>query len=1167
MKGGSYSVLWTSMRDDIALCSSVEIALMRGTRRVDTVTTENDGAHLFYVRSAVEDSDDYRLHLQCVQPRSLSAALQGTSDRFVVESNPATFDVSSPAKGAVWPLASDNVVSWSLARSVRGSTACDRVQLLLIRRAEASSSHPDEPISLVTVTPAETGTDYAFHVPARTPPGTYLMRVQCAGDTALGGESEPFRISLNPGALVVTQPRQGQRCLLGHECPLAWTSTLIGHTSTCAQLEGALLDDGRTVGEFRAPIGAKALGRYLPASLAPGSRYTYELRCANDSAVRAASKYFKVEADAEALELSSPQPGEFWSSGLAHEVRWESSVSASPNCSTVSIDLVAGPAPSAASRPPSRSRGRGGRGSERAPPRQPTRVLASWPHAPNSGSHEVYVPGSTPAGEGYEIRLVCDGDQALRVSSAPFTIQPDSGALSFTSPSEGAEWTAGSVQFVQWEASDGLRSAASCAHVDVLVRHDGHTLSSARAPNDGRYSLYINGSLAPGPGYQLVLRCAADSGVSAQSPYFSVAALPRAFALTTPSAASEWVPGQSYAVRWSSPLQLSDVCDTVRAELLAGPTASARRGRRQRDAARDSLVAAVEASNTGRAWLTLPRSLDAGDEYRVRLSCVRDPALNSTSAAFSVRAPCAGAGCHDDDTRRAAVGAAPSPSRGALGGAPSAPTQPVTPWGSVRTTPGVSPLPFSSRTDARAPPPPPPGSLTRGGSGGSGSSSRLSGGLPLVGMEEEADAAEGGGVRSADDPDGLCDAGGHVAAGMSHSCAVTSTGGLLCWGDNTEGQTEVPAEVDGWLQVSAGVTHTCAVTAERTLRCWGGRHRWTPVAHHEAAVPSGELWHHVSAGHAFSCAVSLSHRLACWGYDGEMGGDRPPRGLLWTSVSVGEAHACGITTEGAAVCWGDNSNGQSNVPFRARWAQVSTHHRHTCGVTADAELVCWGSAEHGQLDAPEGYEWSAVSVGHSHSCGLTKERLLRCWGHLTFGLGNAPPGYRWAEISVGMYHACGLVESDGDVLCWGMDYHSQAQVPQGYKYWVGCDGPAPLGARGVESEHKPGKFVCPQHETLHAGTAYESRWGTRAARRGEARATRARAHGSGRTARGAPALTPRRPSPPPCAGTRSSASAASSTARRTCGRAAAARRPDACGSASTTTTTARPTARSGRTGR
>ena len=130
-----------------------------------------------------------------------------------------------------------------------------------------------------------------------------------------------------------------------------------------------------------------------------------------------------------------------------------------------------------------------------------------------------------------------------------------------------------------------------------------------------------------------------------------------------------------------------------------------------------------------------------------------------------------------------------------------------------------------------------------------------------------------------------------VSAGGQHTCLLTTTGGVKCWGGNMFGQlgdnttidrstpTDVVGLTSGVASISASInSHTCAVTTADGLKCWGCGVRG---ANGNNLAPSDDTP---------SDVIGLTAGVA--------------------EVAVGGEQACALTTAGGVKCWGWNNKGQ-----------------------------------------------------------------------------------------------------------------------------------------------------------------------------------------------------------------------------------------------------------------
>ncbi|MCB0908525.1 MAG: hypothetical protein KDB63_15550, partial [Nocardioidaceae bacterium] len=141
-----------------------------------------------------------------------------------------------------------------------------------------------------------------------------------------------------------------------------------------------------------------------------------------------------------------------------------------------------------------------------------------------------------------------------------------------------------------------------------------------------------------------------------------------------------------------------------------------------------------------------------------------------------------------------------------------------------------------------------------------------------------------------------------IATGVTHTCALLSTGRLRCWGygvygalgygnSTTIGDDEIPASAGdvplgaSAVAITAGDDHTCAVLTTGGLRCWGaasfgqlGYGNINRIGDDEAPsaagdVPLGDTVTAASAGALSTCATTASGVLRCWGrnHRGQLG--------------------------------------------------------------------------------------------------------------------------------------------------------------------------------------------------------------------------------------------------------------------------------------------------------
>lgn len=227
-----------------------------------------------------------------------------------------------------------------------------------------------------------------------------------------------------------------------------------------------------------------------------------------------------------------------------------------------------------------------------------------------------------------------------------------------------------------------------------------------------------------------------------------------------------------------------------------------------------------------------------------------------------------------------------------------------------------------------------------------------------------------------------------LASGLNHTVALRNDGTVVAWGDNTRGQTIIPSGLSGVTGIAAGAQHSVALKSDGTVRAWGGN------LFGQATVPDG-----------------LSEV---------------------TAIAAGANHTVVLKGNGTVLAWGENSDGQTNVPAGLSGVtSIAAGEGHTAALKNDGTVVVWGANgffQQGMI--PAGLSGViAIAAGANHTVALKSNGTVVAWGGDLFGQATIPAGLSGVTaVAAGANHTLAL-KNDGTVVAWGWNDDGQTTLP------------------------------------------------------------------------------------------------------------------------------------------
>ena len=308
-----------------------------------------------------------------------------------------------------------------------------------------------------------------------------------------------------------------------------------------------------------------------------------------------------------------------------------------------------------------------------------------------------------------------------------------------------------------------------------------------------------------------------------------------------------------------------------------------------------------------------------------------------------------------------------------------------------------------------------------------------------------------------------------VAAGGYFSLALRADGTVIGWGDDTTNQTNIPSGLSNVVSIAAGQYHGLALLSNGTVTNWGsyydGTNYYAVTNYSIASRPPASNVVAVSAGLEHDLALMSNGTVVSWGLPWADANWVPANLTGVQAIGAGWYFNSALLTKGIVTNWGDSFSNfgwnLTTVPGDLTNAvAISANGYNAMALRPNGTVEVWGCPSEGFTNVPAGLSnIVAISEGGQYwqSLALQANGTLVAWGYSTNSSYNTAQVTGVKAISAGYHHNL-IIESGPSLAIMGeptnqvalvggsVTFSAQLMALAGVQYQWEFDGVDLLGA-------------------------------------------------------------------------------------------------------------------------